>query len=67
MKPKEELDKIFLNAFIEFKMQDLELTPQKYKTPVQFERKEIKGVAFKNLYQKIYSSLNCKYKQMKIY
>jgi hypothetical protein len=56
-KPKEELDKIFLNTFIEFKMQDLELTPQIYKTPVQFERKDIKGVAFKNLYQKIYTHL----------
>ena len=56
-KPKEELDKIFLDTFIEFKMQDLELTPQIYKTPVQFERKDIKGVAFKNLYQKIYTHL----------
>ena len=56
-KPKEELDKIFLNTFIEFKMQDLELTPQIYKTPVQFERKDVKGVAFKNLYQKIYTHL----------
>ena len=56
-KPKEELEKIFLSTFIEFKMQDLELTPQIYKTPVQFERKDIKGVAFKNLYQKIYTHL----------
>jgi hypothetical protein len=56
-KPKEELDKIFLNTFIEFKMQDLELTPQIYKTPVQFERKDVKGFAFKNLYQKIYTHL----------
>jgi hypothetical protein len=38
-------------------MQDLELTPQIYNTPVQFERKDIKGVAFKNLYQKIYTHL----------
>ena len=33
-KPKKILEKIFLNTFIEFKMQDLELTPQIYKTPV---------------------------------
>ena len=56
-KPKEELKQIFLNTFIEFKMQDSELTPQLYKTPVQFERKDIKGVAFQNLYQKIYTHL----------
>ena len=56
-KPKEELDKIFMNTYIEFKIQDLELTPQIYKTPVQFERKDIQGMAFKNLYQKIYTHL----------
>jgi hypothetical protein len=56
-KPKEVLDSIFLSTFIEFKMQDLELTPQLYKTPVQFERKDVKGIAFKNLYQKIYTHL----------
>ena len=56
-KPQEVLEPFFLNTFIEFKMQDLELTPQIYKTPVQFERKDIQGVAFKNLYQKIYTHL----------
>jgi hypothetical protein len=35
----------------------LELTPQIYETPVQFERKDIQGLAFKNLYQTIYTHL----------
>ena len=56
-KPKEELDLIFRNTYVEFKIQDLELTPQLYKTPVQFEKKDIQGLAFKNLYQKIYTHL----------
>ena len=30
---------------------------QLYKTPVKFEKKDIQGVAFKNLYQKIYTHL----------
>ena len=56
-KPKEELDNIFLDSYIEFKIQDLELTPQFYKTPVQFEKKDIQGHPFKNWYQKIYTFL----------
>jgi hypothetical protein len=46
-KPKEELDNIFLNSYIEFKIQDLELTPQFYKTPVQFDKKIFKDILSK--------------------
>ena len=56
-KPREDIDWIFENTYVEFRIQDLELTPQLYETPVQFERKDIQGVAFKNLYQKIYTHL----------
>ena len=35
----------------------MELTPQFYKTPVQFEKKDIQGHPFKNWYQKIYTFL----------
>ena len=56
-KQREDIDWIFENTYVEFRIQDLELTPQLYETPVQFERKDIQGVAFKNLYQKIYTHL----------
>ena len=54
-KPREEIDKYLRNTYVEFRIQDLELTPQIYETPVQFERKDIQGLAFKNLYQTIYN------------
>ena len=56
-KPTEIIDRYITSTFIEFKMQDIELTPNVYATPVEFQRRDIQGVAFKNLLQNIYTHL----------
>ena len=56
-KPTEIIDRYITSTFIEFKMQDIELTPNVYATPVEFQRKDIQGVAFKHLLQNIYTHL----------
>ena len=56
-KPKEIIEKYITSTVIEFKMQDIELTPNIYSSPVQFERRDIQGVAFKDLLQNIYTHL----------
>ena len=38
-------------------MQDIELTPQDYKNPVQVREKDISGPVYSDLYQKIYAYL----------
>ena len=39
----------------QFQMQDIELTPQDYKNPVQVREKDISGPVYSDLYQKIYA------------
>ena len=56
-KPKEIIDQYITSTFIEFKLQDIELTPHNYKTPVEFQRRDVQGVAFKYLLQNIYTHL----------
>ena len=56
-KPKEIIEKYITSTFIEFKMQDIELTPQYYNSPIQFQRRDIQGVAYKDLLQNIYTHL----------
>ena len=56
-KPTEIIDNYITSTFIEFKMQDIELTPNVYATPIQFQRRDIQGVAFKHLLQNIYTHL----------
>ena len=53
--PQEQL-KLFLtkNQFM-FKMQDIELTPQDYKSPVQEREKDISGPVYSTLQQQIYA------------
>ena len=41
----------------QFKMQDIELTPQDYKSPVQVREKDIAGPVYATLYQQIYAYL----------
>ena len=41
----------------QFQMQDIELTPQDYKNPVQVREKDISGPVYSDLYQKIYAYL----------
>ena len=56
-KSTEIIDRYITSTFIEFKMQDIELTPNVYATPVEFQRRDIQGVAFKHLLQNIYTHL----------
>jgi hypothetical protein len=56
-KPKEIIEKYITSTLIEFKMQDIELTPQYYNSPIEFQRRDIQGVAFKDLLQNIYTHL----------
>ena len=56
-KPREIIDKYITSTLLEFKLQDIELTPHIYKSPVEFQRKDVQGVAFKNLLQNIYTHL----------
>ena len=41
----------------QFQMQDIELTPQDHKNPVQVREKDISGPVYSDLYQKIYAYL----------
>ena len=52
-KPQEEIDKYLKNCYVSFKMQDIELTPQLYHSPVQLRAKEVNSPAAKNLFQNI--------------
>ena len=52
-KPPEIIDQYLKNAYVSFKMQDVELTPQIYETPIQLRGKEVNSPASKNLFQNI--------------
>ena len=52
-KPPEVIDQYLKNAYVSFKMQDIELTPQDYSEPVQLRGKEVNSPASKNLFQNI--------------
>ena len=52
-KPSEEIDRYLKNTYVSFKMQDIELTPQIYSTPIQLRGKEVNSPASKNLFQNI--------------
>ena len=52
-KPPEVIDQYLKNTYVCFKMQDIELTPQIYSTPVQLRGKEVNSPASKNLFQNI--------------
>ena len=52
-KPQEVIDKYLKNCYVSFKMQDIELTPQLYSSPVQLRAKEVNSPASKNLFQNI--------------
>ena len=52
-KPPEVIDQYLKNAYVSFKMQDIELTPQDYSSPVQLRGKEVNSPASKNLFQNI--------------
>ena len=52
-KPPEIIDQYLKNAYVSFKMQDIELTPQIYDTPIQLRGKEVNSPASKNLFQNI--------------
>ena len=52
-KPPEVIDRYLKNTYVIFKMQDIELTPQIYSTPIQLRGKEVNSPASKNLFQNI--------------
>jgi len=52
-KPPEVIDQYLKNTYVIFKMQDIELTPQKFSTPIQLRAKEVNSPASKNLFQNI--------------
>ena len=52
-KSPEEIDRYLKNTYVSFKMQDIELTPQMYNTPIQLRAKEVNSPASKNLFQNI--------------
>ena len=52
-KPPEVIDRYLKNTYVSFKMQDIELTPQIYSTPIQLRGKEVNSPASKNLFQNI--------------
>ena len=54
-RPSSEIDKYLYSNIVQFYMQDIELTPQIYKSPVQVREKDITGPIYKNLFQKIYA------------
>ena len=54
-KPSSEIDKYLYSNIVVFYMQDIELTPQIYSSPVQIREKHITGPLYKHLYQKIYT------------
>ena len=56
-KSREEIEKFLQRNIIEFKMQDIELSPEFYKSPSKATVKDINSPVFKDLYQQIYSYL----------
>ena len=54
-KSLEEIDKFLKINLFNFYIQDIELTPQNYYSPVQATEKVIYGPSYKTLYQKLYS------------
>ena len=52
-KPPEVIDRYLKNTYVIFKMQDIELTPQIYSTPIKLRGKEVNSPASKNLFQNI--------------
>ena len=52
-RPKEEIDIYLKQAYVTFQMQDIELTPQIYKTPIRYRTKELNAPASKNLFHSI--------------
>ena len=52
-KPPEVIDQYLKNTYVIFKMQDIELTPQKFREPIQLRGKEVNSPASKNLFQNI--------------
>ena len=49
------IDKYLIINIFTFNIEDIELTPQIYNSPVQIRRKDIIGPIYKNLYQRIYT------------
>ena len=54
-KDSETIDKYLTSNVFQFFIQDIELTPQNYFSPIQISQRIITGPAFKYLYQKIYA------------
>ena len=54
-KPPEMIDYIFKKNVFQFYIQDIELTPQFYHSPIQVGQKIITGPIFKNLYKQFYT------------
>jgi len=52
-KPPEVINQYLKNTYVIFKMQDIELTPQKFREPIQLRGKEVNSPASKNLFQNI--------------
>ena len=52
-KPASVIDNYLKNVYVSFKMQDIELTPQMYSTPIQLRGKEVNSPASRNLFQNI--------------
>ena len=53
--PMDIIDKYLTNNIFTFNIEDIELTPQIYNSPIQIRRKDIIGPVYKNLYQRIYT------------
>ena len=52
-KPANIIDQYLKNTYVAFKMQDIELIPQKYSSPIQLRGKEVNSPSSKNLFQNI--------------
>ena len=55
--PKEVLQTLLARNNFQFKMQDIEMTPQDFKNPAQPREKDISGPIYLQLYQQIYAYL----------
>ena len=51
------IDEYLENNVFQFFIQDIQLTPQNYSSPIQITDRVITGVAFKHLYQKAYAHM----------
>ena len=54
---KDVLQALFTKNNFQFKMQDIEMTPQDFKNPVQPREKDVSGPIYLELYQQIYAYL----------